>query len=1478
MNDTQKNNPLVLNMDKSPGKLSEIECFFLRNHDRSLNINGQKRGTLGRTSPLRGNFAACAMNQPGGENYTTGNYYSPITNETYSWIYNSNGVHFIQRINGDGICEVVYHGCLQLSAEPEHSIDQFKAYLKVDKICANTPGGVRKLLVFTDGINDLGCIDVEVSIATNFFNTPFFERCTDPCELIRLCVPDPCGCVLAEFIDPTPEDAGLKNNLLDVGIRLAYRHVYYDGIRKSTYSDPSKLLYQDTRGCFNNGTFSRCIKMRVPVGNALVEKIEIIYYKEGQWFLHDTVEKYKKYNDAQEFWYERELSEQVEDTFSETDCAFDYEFCMDKQCLVIDINDINRVYNPMPRQVQCLFEIGLGEDKAALAFVNYVKGTCAIDAKEIQKISVSADCDNVDCQTEMVELTVRAVIHNTEFHRNQPIFRLGGGVDNAADDDTDIAFFGGLNDVSNGDLELTFGQQFREKVRNFIVYIEGTEYWAEMKQWKADSYFTNITEWGTLSNLEDDSTKRRWRRAIKDGDFFYQEAKIKVPKGMRGFIRITSHESTTPDDDKSTFVLGTLTGIQNYAGNLNINSALDYYSEEIYFNACNPDTEVVQDFFVIQDNAVDGGLSTKASAFHGYLKDGNGLPVEGALIKVVANGGITIVAAGKTDHNGFYHCYAYPGLTEDVIIEARVERDCDTEFEQLASPQVSAFAGDNILRNITIEDEEYETNFLATVKMRAIDCIGNAIAGVKVAISGSKYKTTASDGVATFKIRNYDTRAREVRTIMMNTNSCFAFDCGNNCNPCMPQAVKATPACYQSNPTITMADGVLNRESVVANTRGLKNGGAYPMGIVAKGTCGRQSPVYNIGTLNIPKVQEKNREGFCGAINYTDTGAIFPDWVNCVDIVRGENLNPFELQWVVDTIERTDDGKIKLTIQSLIDYNEKYLFKTNTIYSWLAGDRIEFIKNGDGKIFSIAQHGLLSYLAVSPFHDELVSGEDEAETDFFNQLLIIDDGKLSDLEEGAVIEIQRSKQCVNEPTYFGICVSIPVVNGALQYPEGFFETFDTYYVKRKIGEFPSQRFEHHSPSDFWGTRLTDAGRPYFENKFENERRYGRNVTVSPPFEINRFGDIERPLNPDSHGDIIAVIIKDNRIGIAISENDNSIFQVADDIARVADDGTIRASSGGVISEPQPKIAGAFGCPYELASGIQESDGLITWFDGYSLIKHDYNIAKAIDVDKVSSWFTFKGQELFGHNKEQTDPLNKIRVCAGLNWSNNSIHLTFKTLRDPAYNNEINPFSKRNETIVFDPYTEDFLTFAGFTAERYGVLELITEEDPDHPEYGRGCAFIAYFKGVPYIFPIIATRFNEFFGVPCDWMIGMVVNKNDSKVKEPLAIEQQSGETFFFVKEVLTENINFRSEIPPARWVKDRNKWNAAFLANKLNRGGIYGDDKPVGYYTKVLFVRDNTDGLKYNTVDNAKRIAYSELDNIFFKFKIMEQSGFTENV
>jgi hypothetical protein len=1478
MDYTQKNHPVSLNMDKARKNLSETEAFYLLNHERYVTINGNN-GSIGKTTPFAANYPACELEQPFGEVYSIGTYRSHITNEVYSFHYNSNGVHYILRITNYG-CDVVYvkqpDDCFNVRPNPRHSIEQWRVYLKVDLTCKNQHG---KQLIWCDGSDTpIGQVDVEASIATNYFTTPFFDICPNPCAPIMMCVPKPPQITSVEAVTLNQQDAGLTNNILDTPFMFMVKHHYYDNIRASEWSDFSSTYFIDTSGCFDfAGGLPRCFKLRVPIGNPLVDKIEIAYSKDGvNWFTTEIVDKYKSYTTDQQYWYERQLSEQVASTYSDVDCCFDYYFCNDKQCDQVPSTQVQRVYNPIPREAQCLIPL-----KDAIGFVNYKKGTCPIDKIQADKVSLDLNCGDNDnkCTQSYVTVTVRAVIHNFLKNKNQFIYRMGAG---GEDDPADTAYFGGVNHIGNsigdvaGGFEVGYDQYFNDKTRNFIPYIEGTDVWKEMEQWHSSRTMQNVYKIGTVSDMENRKTQRKWDGDTDDGFYFYQEAIFKVKKGTRGFIRLASHHATNgvgANQDTSTFVVGTI-DLKNYRGDRNIVGYMNWNEFEIPFDTCNGDV-ILNKAFVIRDNAVDKGLQKKASAYHGYIKDDSGRPVEGVIVNTSFPplGPTSAKFVTRTDHNGFYHFYLDSGKDGALDLYIFGENNCSSPFfSNLKKFNVSSVSGDNIQSDQTLDYIGYVNNYYAIARVKVVDCSNNAVSGVRIALSGSKYRSTDVNGVAEFIIRNYYTRNRSLTAILMDVKGCIDVDCGGNCNSCMPTVTGVTPACYSGKPIVTLPQMQINKASASINKMGLKNGGRYGFGFIIGWECSKITNVNELTYFNIPKAQESNGVFYCGfKFDFTKNGqAQFPTDASYIQFVRTDNLNPYVLQWVVDKIERTAHGEMRLTIQSLNDYNAEYNFKTNTSYSYLKGDRVEFIKNGDGKIFDIATHGLLNYLTISPFHDKVISGQTDAAADYFNQLLIKDDGKLNDLVEGAIIEIQRSPECNEQPTYYVIPnTTIPLVNGIPIISSGSFTTFDTFVVHRQINEY-SLSFEHHSPSDFWGDHVSDRGKAFVVNKYENERKYGRNITICASNQINYFGDLEKTFDAPEQGDIIAVGIKDGKIILAIGQRDSFLAQAADDLLRVGSDGIIRAlPADAIISDAQPKISGEYGCDYDQAGSVFFGDGFSTWYDinKTSYIKHDYSQAEAVSDGRVQSYFTKRGQDIFNSLK-LSDPLDQLRFCTGINNVTGSLYITIKKLRDSGFNNEKQPYLKSNETIVYHPKANDWLGFISPTPEAYCDLDYFGEDK---------CAFAVFLHGVPFIHPATSSRFNEFFGVPCDRVIGIVLNKYSDKIKNAISIELQD-EFMWYVSKVSTDKPNFLSEIPPKKWQKNGRKWNASFLRNINSAGGLFNGEITSGYDISITFVRDNTDGLKYGTIDNSKRLAYDELDNILFKFSVKEQSGFTNNI
>lgn len=1478
MQDRQINKPIKLLLDASLKYLPPDSGFFLLNHER--NILGT--GTLGKSTPMAANYEACSMNDMDGTPYAIGAYYDENTNELYAWTYNDGGVNYILRLNPDTTCEVVYAGeCLPLSAEPKHSIEQWKAYLKYDKLCAHRHG---KQLIWTDGENEIGMLDVEASIATNGFTTPFFDICPDECAPLQMCVPSYCGLLEGEFIPLEAGDIDLSNKLLDVAVQVMFRFHYYDQ-RVGEWEGISTLFYQDSRNCFDDTEgFPRCIKFRMPVGNPLVEKIEIAVRTNNelgtdglspQWYSYELIEKYEPYSSQSQYWYERDLADLL--NFSESDCAFDYIFCNDKECNPISTAETRRVYNPIPRQPQGLLPI-----KNSLGFYNYKKGTCPIDGTEAEKFEIGLECASV-CNAELVDVTFYVINHNMTDNRNGFVYRSGGNAADAEDDLTDKARFGRGNLTND-----TYGTEFKDKTRNFIAYIEGTDYWTELVQWKATPNFTSSMEYGIVSGMDDLVINSTVRLEIENGNFFVQKGVIKVPKGTRGFIRIASQKATNGLDDNqdsSTYVLGTITDIHNYTGTTDLAAAIERNYQELYFDTCAGSTEL-NETLIIDDQYKDFTTGNhSSSAYSGYITDNNNQPVPSA--EIWYNGSIKAL----TDYNGFYHFYLYGGVAGDISVQVRVEQSCVGGFTTVKTVTITGgYSLTEIDFKITNTDApNYATDFYEIFVVVVKDCNNVGVGGVRVALFGQKYVVTdAVSGTATFKVRNYSTRDKMVRAVVINQNGCFTLNCAGGCNPCNPVTANTLlSACFSGTPYLAVVpDNLLNTASSTDNQKGLKAGGRYPFGFVVKWPCGQISPVYpatiltgslpqSDNYLNVPKTQEKNILSFCN-FTFRGNGITLPIGASCLSIVRGANVNPFELQWVVDDFERTSDGKIRITIQSLNDYNATYNFQTNTVYQYLKGDRVEFISNGDGNIFDTATYGLLNYQILSPFHDKIISGEDEPPADFFNQILIDDDGSLADLVKGAKIELQRPKECTVQPTYFEI-YTIPIdANGHLVTSSGTFLTFDTFFINRKIGTSAAQIFEHHSPSDHWGNRLSDAGKAFFVNPFENEKRFGLNITINSETRFNVFGYLEKTIEGINKGDITFMGLIGKR-GVILYENGNALFQISDEFLRIGSDGLVRASAPDqVVSDAILQLSITYGCQYNHTGSIIQGDGWIMYWDVNkgAYCKHDFNIARDISENKARLYFVKRGQFIETFNSTAATDIEKFRPITGYNIHTGAVQLTVKALNQGGINNEAAMFAATNDTILFDPKTEDFLTTASYTAERYSNINLFDD---------NGCAFVSFLNGIPYIHPKIPIDYNEFFGTAVDWIIGIALNQNPDKIKVPVSIEEQS-EDMFFVTKVITDKVGFESEIPSVRFKQTERKWNASFLFDKNSRGGLYGNDTRVagtqarGYYIAITFIRDNTTNLIYNSVNPTKMIKFGELDMLLLKYSYSEQSGFTGNV
>lgn len=204
-----------------------------------------------------------------------------------------------------------------------------------------------------------------------------------------------------------------------------------------------------------------------------------------------------------------------------------------------------------------------------------------------------------------------------------------------------------------------------------------------MTQWQANNGFTNRKEIGVIGDIASADTQQYAINFINNGGFYYQELKLKVLKGTRGFLRLAGQDQTSGAGDaqnSSTSVVAIINDIATYTGrqwNITPSSATE--AKEIYFDTCNGDVDLKQ-AFIVRD------LNQREASFSGYLRDKNGLPVEGAVMQFITQNEVYSLGEPVTDHNGYYQESVNLPFANDnggFKVWVQVEQSCVAPFSTI---------------------------------------------------------------------------------------------------------------------------------------------------------------------------------------------------------------------------------------------------------------------------------------------------------------------------------------------------------------------------------------------------------------------------------------------------------------------------------------------------------------------------------------------------------------------------------------------------------------------------------------------------------------------------------------------------------------------------------------------------------------------------------------------------------------------------
>lgn len=1502
-----------MQVDADASKVKPYESRYNLNLERSIN-NLQTALALGENAgnntPAPGNRLLDLPFLPAGVNTVVASFYSHKTNETYVAYHNSLSNHGVYRVNGDLTVQMVLQDPkLNFQLHARHAMKN-RMYLFFNHENFNAPANklYRKYLVFVDGFNWQFYVDVETSIATNGFRVPYFST-PDRTQLWQLPTRPSLKCIGAEFI-PIPSDATdelVKPNLVADDIwQFRIKYIYYDG-RPTAWGPISDAVLLQASECQQQAKGrARCIRLTLDAGGPQVEKVLLAFRKcagnyttdqNPEWYQTAVIEKYEKCLDSNVPFYTRTI--RTDFGYNPAANTFIYTFCNEGTCIPIPKKETDLNYNPIPRSSYALAPL---DDR--LVLLNNTENFTPVVCESLDKFVPSiVDPIGGDCQVEMATVKFSVIIHNIFRQQNEFIFIYEDS--NPDPNEQYRRFFGGLGPRATTtafDDPGPYKQYFAETGRKagFIGYVEGGEFYTTTKQYVRFNDGSKVER--TPDRIRDTGTRRRISRDLTDNDYYFvSEGEIRVPLGTAGYLRLGSHLSKKTDQfrDTSTTVLGIYRDITTYHANHDLNDRnTDPETFEIFFNTCAGDADLRGTPFIVADltgpyGDVTNGLG--ATAMDGYLRDDDGRPVEGAL--VVPFGGFDgEYAVRHTDHNGYYFISQ---LFRDRIIglsrtgvEFFVEGAGCTKMKGGESLQTNGTRPNELLTdNVAVTVPGYTSDFYSTLRVRMVDVNNLPIPGVSIALEGRKSKETGSDGWATLFVRNdmrrYSSVAMALNMIPMQNGVCYLTR--DNCNSCMPVISIPFAPCFQGHPEVVYDS--LPQFNQLLPVRGLQPG-VYPMALKFIDAAGRETFWQGDYEVRIRTFQEKKKYAY-SLVRWDITGLMnLPPYFTkmAIGIARNRSYEDF-VTWVVDDVEFIDSSgkeatnlsadKIKLSIKSLYDFNTASGYSTNVRYQFEPGDVLQFVSNGDGKIFELPVDNLTFIIEADSNNRDVTLKEDEER---YSHLIISYSAELKDLKEGAQIMLIKPRKCDDEDRYYEACPLIDIINGEPAITAGVLNVWDSYLVRRKISyndqpnvfTFP---FLHHSPSDFRGDHCINRGRMGVKNPYEKQMQFGRQAKLSQVLldngNFNGLGwfdnDLVKKYSGEQRGDIIAAISREQFI-LVICEYDHFISMIADDFLRVAPDGTVRALGGdSVVSDAQSKSFGNYGCQYNDVSSIQDGDGWCFWVDNarHAPVLTNFDVARDVSVGPngeplMKSFWTKKLQY-----KRLT---GEFKIVSGWDPISKNIMITFFKIATGDINDYVHSRhaleTTANETVTFNPQDGTFPTMYGFTPEYFGGMA----------DSVRGNIFFSFKGGVPWVHREIGVSigYNTFFGVSTDQVFEPVVNIMDDKVKVFLAMQQRTNIGYYSDRILTSEEQESRL---PSSHVKEftEGKYSVDFLCAEKKRNkmrNLFAGERLRGTWMTMRLVRENTVGGKKDTVDATKQMKYNVLDFIIVKFMLSEQSAY----
>lgn len=1284
----------------------------------------------------------------------------------------------------------------------------------------------------------------------------------------QLVVPTGIGSLLTPVTlsRPTSND-GINNNLLFNTWQFRLRHIDVWG-RPSEWGIISDMYVPGINDCLSVGSnLPTCLNLEFDSGNPVINTIEIAWRNcnDVSWRREATLFLYTGSNIGQ--WWLRPRNPDI--TYNPVTNKITYKFCRDKECDPIDPDETARLQPPQPKTSQSLFKLN---NTRALA--NNKDGFNPFPQSLLNNIKLVVTPPGA-ANPNARNITIYVAIDNMQ----QQVYK------------SDNKYYYG------GQFAGVFTSSFAESKKQFFKNTEQTGFCGYLVN--GDSAISSQVYIDGNGQLLDDNNFNGY--ALSPTHRTLQKFVFNnVPKGT--YIFAISSQTSNPSTeynyrDTSTPMLGLCPFNKSNDYFLDLNDRTTYQSCELLVDCCNGDYDSMNDNkMLVIANMAHAGVYATSGYFYESLTD----KTKWELLRVTAIGGNSQCSL-RTDRNGFYWMYNHTGTLQFLV---HAYSKCLDIFSVAFTVTGNG--------NIVFKDYYMETFFNGvggnpyiasvcnTVQIKGrllLDGTNIGVSNAVVSLTRGGQAVTDDDGYFTLLAHddasNQNPYGQRSDKLIISGGACTYLAVGGGC--IAPINIVFTNCSVCTDRVISVGTTLL----IYLQERGLLSGGTYLPFINGYDWLGRKTYAQPLKQITIPSVIQTQAIGASVIQAIIDPAAIFPPEIEYITFSLTEETTIEKyLTWIVDRVEFIDNTnqinntaptQIKIYYQSIIEFSAVNNYNTTTAWQFIPtgqntpaiADKVQFFLNGDGKFFT-------KNITLQVKYDQ--SG---------TYILVDYVSELKNLKQNALMRLIRPKVCTGTELNYEVCAVVNIVNRKAVINTFILNAFDTYYLSRQI-PVPAPvaptpqvtqiatvvanvttyttpvpvgtvlelrnfgfRFEHDSPSNFWGDGCKNIGRPNARNPFECEIIHPNQIAFSGALSANgqlnflsyfdnaKKHDIEIA---DNSG-IVAVIAETGMLYI-ITQNDNIVIGYNDNIARLDNKGNLIVPSGAnTFGQPERKVGERYGCKLIDKMAIKSRNGFIMYPSrnrGEAMI-YDFKNLRSLTKDEsllLPGVHKGKCDAMFKAKCKAMDADPSRYFTAAIDPISNEYLLTdFKLGDDPTYiNQERNYTPLLNETLRFNIYTTDFLGWLSFTAENYAYLDgnILSNQ------------LFSFMKAKAYShYNVNANNsYNTFYGIVCERVMKIVANKPAFTKKQWLSLMNYCKQSLYFCPEIRTEagqlsmlfldNFDKAEFTSFAGFMSDVNTPVDPSLGNQVNNNPLYEGNQLYGLWLSALLVGEPLMNDKYS--------------------------------